>query len=111
MSKYEFEIYGTTAKGFRWRFWSPNYKIIASSSEAYNTKTGAEGGRDLVKTGSGTYTVYQDNAGEYRWHFTGWNSKIIATSGEGYKNRSDCESGRDAVKNNAPLASTRYSEQ
>lgn len=36
----EFEYYQGSDRDWYWRFWSKNYKIIARSSEGYETKQG-----------------------------------------------------------------------
>ncbi len=45
----EFEVYENQAKEYRWRLQSGNNKIIAISSEGYNSKSACENGIELVK--------------------------------------------------------------
>lgn len=104
---YEFETYPDSAKQYRWRLWAPNSRIIAASSEGYASRSGADAGRDLLRTGSGSYEVYQDAAGHWRWRFKATNGLTIATAGEAYSSKQNAESARDLVKAVAPVATIR----
>jgi uncharacterized protein len=44
-----FEVYRDAAGGYRWRLWAANNEIVAISSEAYQTRTGAEQSAQWVK--------------------------------------------------------------
>jgi uncharacterized protein YegP (UPF0339 family) len=45
----EFEYYKGSDGDWYWRFWSKNYKIIARSSEGYDTKQGCLNGIRVIQ--------------------------------------------------------------
>jgi uncharacterized protein YegP (UPF0339 family) len=53
----KFELYTDAAGKFRFRLKAANGQIIAVSSEAYESKDGAENGIDSVKTNAPTAPV------------------------------------------------------
>ena len=57
--KLTFEVYEDKKKEHRWRLKAKNGQVIASSSEGYADKAGAEKSVELVKTGAKGATVVE----------------------------------------------------
>lgn len=101
----KFELYKSTNGQFRFRLKAGNGEIILSS-EAYESKSGAENGIQSVKTNAPDDARYERKVGSGNQPYfvlKARNGEPVGRS-ENYSSNSAMENGIESVKRNAPEA-------
>jgi uncharacterized protein YegP (UPF0339 family) len=100
------EIYEDAGGRSRWRLRATNRQVVATSGEAFATRSNAvrAGTNFTAKARSYDFEVYSDKAGAFRWRAKAANGQIVGSAGEAFSSRAKAQSAADNVKKNAGKA-------
>ena len=102
-----FEIYADKSGKHRWRLLADNGQNVASSGEAFSTRSNATRAARNVKAraGSGlTFEVYGDVKKKFRWRAKSKNGQTVASSGEAFASEANAKAAATNVKKKAGKA-------
>ena len=102
----QFEIYEDAGGGARWRLVAGNGQTVASSGEAFASKSNAKRAAESfgANAAKSTFEVYEDKGGSHRWRATSSNGQIVASGGEAFASKSSAQRAADNVQQNAGKA-------
>lgn len=101
----KFEVYADAADKYRWRLRSNNGQLVASSGEAFASKSNADRAANGFKAGAASYTYNVTNTGDqWYWSAVAGNGEKVATGGEGFASKSNAERAAENVRDNAGKA-------
>lgn len=102
----QFDVYADTGGNYRWRLIAGNGQKVASSGEAFASKSNATRAAEGFKAGAKTYhyETYADASGSYRWRAKAGNGEKVASSGESFASQSNATRAAENVRDNAGSA-------
>jgi uncharacterized protein YegP (UPF0339 family) len=103
----KFEVYADKSGKHRWRLKATNGQTVASSGEAFASKSGARAAAKRVQANSATkytYAAYAGPSGKFRWRATASNGQTVATSGESFSTKGAAGKAARAAKSTASKA-------
>ena len=102
----KFEVYAGSSGEYSWRLLADNGQNVASSGEAFASKSNADRAANGFKAGAAgaTYEVYETSSGNWRWRAKAANGEQIAGSGENFVTKQNAERSAENVQANAGKA-------
>lgn len=104
---WKMEVYPDRAGRNRWRLKASNGQTVASSGEAFASKSNADRAAIGFKSGAAqaSFEVYATESEKFTWKAKSGNGQTIGWASETFSSRSAAQAAADNVKKNAGGAS------